>query len=90
MTQSVIVSWNNSGIPRSGVAMDPATQEPIHDWSSLTEGERVTVELPSGPLSGRVDSLSVDAVFLWVLLDHGQGRRLFLHSEVDRLWRLSA
>lgn len=88
MTRSILDLWSNRN-PYSGQTTDAAADEPIHDWSSLAKADRIVVELSSGLLSGRVDSISVDGEIFWVYLDHVQGRRLFLHSEVDRLWRLS-
>lgn len=67
----------------------PLTSYPIH-WYSLRQEVRSWRELAPGDvvvlltsdkrnarIEGRVDEISGDGLFLWLLQDNGAGRRLF-------------
>jgi hypothetical protein len=59
------------------------TRSLVLDWTQLTIGDRVVIVDPRRQrYPGTVDELSYDGSMLWLVQDHGAGRRLFLNSDV--------
>lgn len=61
----------------------------VRDWTRLVSGDCVViVENDAAELFGRVDAATDDGLILWVHLEAGAGRRLFLRADGTLLWRL--
>jgi hypothetical protein len=64
--------------------------EPIPNWSTLSRTDEVEIHNHGQVVaSGRIDMLAMDGSVLWLQLDDGQGRALFLHSDGLRVYRRS-
>jgi hypothetical protein len=51
-------------------------------WDGLTPGDLVSLQGPGAKrISGIVDDVSPDGMFLWLFLDDGGGRQLFHWSD---------
>lgn len=71
----------------------PATSYPVDwhpprkeitTWRDLAPGDAVvllTSDRRNARISGKVDDLSIDGSFLWLVQDNGAGRRLFHRPE---------
>jgi hypothetical protein len=71
----------------------PATSYPVNrhsprkeimTWRDLAQGDAVvllTSDKRNPRISGKVDNLSTDGSFLWLVQDNGAGRRLFHRTE---------
>lgn len=53
----------------------------VPDWTRLSQGDLVVLENSSELVGGRVDDISLDASVLWLHLEQGRGRRLFLQAD---------
>ena len=56
----------------------------VHSWLQLTPGNSVvllTSDRRNPRIAGRVDRVSVDGHYLWLIQDNGAGRRLFHRPE---------
>ena len=55
-------------------------RQEVRSWLELAPGDTVvllTSDKRNARIAGRVDDISADGLFLWLLQDRGAGRRLF-------------
>jgi ABC-type nitrate/sulfonate/bicarbonate transport system substrate-binding protein len=53
------------------------------DWGSLVRGMTITVTTAAGErFTGTVDHVTFDGLVMWVHLERGQGRRLFVFNDI--------
>lgn len=55
---------------------------PSVKWSDLLPGDNVVLLGPGPSHAGVVDAASADGEFLWLILNDGNGRRLFQAGDV--------
>lgn len=53
----------------------------VDDWTRLSRGDLVILENSRELVAGCVDAISLDASVLWLQLEQGRGRRLFLQTD---------
>jgi hypothetical protein len=59
----------------------PGQRAVADDWARLSRGDLVILENSRELVAGCVDAISLDASVLWLQLEQGRGRRLFLQTE---------
>jgi hypothetical protein len=71
--------------------MPPKDAEYVRDWTTLTPGEEVYIVEDDGLEScGRVDAVTGDGSILWLYMNDGAGRRLFMRSDGGLVWLVPA
>ena len=64
---------------------------PLDEWQQIAPGDHVLIENTGTlPETGRIDSKTSDGNVIWVHLDHGRGRRMFLRQDGHRVKLLAA
>jgi hypothetical protein len=55
------------------------------DWSGLVRGATVTVTTAAGErFTGTADQVTFDGLVMWIHLEQGQGRRLFVFNDKSK------
>ena len=70
--------------PRASLGHSSSLRLEVTTWHQLSSGDMVVL-LTSDKLNprfaGRIDEVSADGRFLWLIQTNGAGRRLFHHAE---------
>lgn len=75
------LKYRQQGLPGKGALH----VGPMVDWSGLVKGVSITVTTAAGEkFVGVVDQVTSDGLVLWVHLERGQGRRLFVFNDVSQ------
>lgn len=86
-----ITSGTRVGVPQGkGSSLVPANARVVSDWDSLNSGDEIIVlDQATGFFFGTVDALTDDRSIMWVQLDNGLGRRLFMRLDGCKVWRVT-
>lgn len=70
--------------PRAPLGLSSSLRPEVTNWHQLSPGDMIVL-LTSDKLNprfaGRVDEISADGRYLWLIQTNGAGRRLFHHAE---------
>lgn len=77
--------------PRGGApSLVPANARIVSDWDSLNGDDAIIVVDETGIFSGSIDALTENRSIMWVQLDNGCGRRLFMQADGCQVWRVTS
>lgn len=85
-------SGTRKGDPRGDApSLVPANARIVSDWDSLNGGDEIIVfDQTTGIFSGCIDALTEDREIMWLQLDSGRGRKLFMQLDGCKVWRVTS
>ena len=69
--------------------LPPNNADYIRDWTMLVPDDGVVIlEKDAAEVFGRVDAVTDNGQILWVHVEAGAGRRMFMQTDGTLVWRL--